>query len=232
MNFDIEMNDDMEIYNNNIDIDIDISVYEKIHKFDVYIEELFHKYHNTDYKIFSETLKVFPSIVNYTNIQLYNWYYGNFLSKIVTMVFQPYLYTDTETTITQLFEKRFSNIQILDAIWVCYYLISNRYCDPTIKDYYDETPYDYIDHFQKDNKDLPYDIKKHIKSFLYIFNAGSDIVLLQQYYIKRWYKKYIKKRKNAVSIIEKYWIEYMLNPNTIIGFQKMKQIENHFNSLI
>lgn len=207
-----------------------MDIEDTLHKFDIFIDKQFQKHYNTDVKIYSEAFKRFPTITSYTNLQLYNWYYGNFLSKVVTMVFQPYLYSDS--LCNDLFEKRLSHIQMLDSIWTCYFLIVHGYCDPAVQDYYDDTAYSYVANFHKDSKDLPYDLRRHIKSFMYIFRAGKDIVLIQQYYVKRWYKRYIKRRKSAVAIIEKHWLEYILNPNTRVGYRKMKAIEKHFQSIM
>lgn len=210
-----------------------------ISQFNKFIDESFLKCSNTNVKIFSAALDKFPEIKPHLNNTLYDWYFGTFLNKILTMVFQPYLYDpDSGIPIRERYDSkscpnimRLSDMQIRDALWTVYYLIINNYCDPTIKDYYDLTPAEYVSTANKSLIILDQDILDYIPQFSFILRRGKSLVTLQQSFIKKWHTEYIRKRREAVAVFERHWLEVIMNPNTTPGKRKFKQLQSHFYQL-
>jgi hypothetical protein len=208
-----------------------ITKMEDLLEFNTYLDTLFIQYANTNHKIFSDAFAKYPTIYKNLNQKIYEWYFGTFLNKIVTMVFQPYLYDPDWESLVPLTEQRYrslSDIQIRDALWHTYYLIINNHCDSTIKDYYDVTPFEYVSSARDSRTPVDDYIYHYIPSFEYVLKYGTSVVLKQQEYVKRWYSRYIKKRKHAVSVFESRWLEVILNPYTRHGCKRLKQVEDHF----
>lgn len=212
---------------------------ELLSQFNIYVDELFLKQSNTNVKIFSTALDKFPQVKPHLNNTLYDWYFGTFLNKILTMVFQPYLYdpefgipiSERYDSASQPNIKRLSDVQIRDALWTVYYLIINDYCDPTIKDYYELTPTEYVSTANKSMICLDQDILNYIPRFLFILLHGKSLVKLQQSFVKRWYAEYMRKRRQAVAVFESRWLEVIMNPDTKPGKRQFQQLQNHFYEL-
>lgn len=214
--------------------------YDLLNNFNKCIDELFVQHSNTDVKIFTTALEKFPQVKPYLNTTLYDWYFGTFLNKIVTMVFQPYLY-DPDFDYWQISGrydsqsqpnlKRLSHVQLRDALWTLYHLIINDYCDPSVKDYYDLTPLEYISTTNKLLIILDQDILDFIPRFSFILRHGKSLVQFQQSFVKKWYSEYMRRRRAAVGVFESRWLEIIMNPDTAPGKRKFQKIQAHFYEL-
>lgn len=202
---------------------------EKLLEFDAYIEQLFIQHANTNHKIFTDAFAKYPEVLPHLNKTIHNWYYGTFLNKIITMVFQPYLY-DPDWSNSKPF-RRLSQIQIKDALWHAYYLVTHRYCDPEIRDYYDETPFTYVRTSEKTFIPIDQDIYTYIPAFLFVLKDSSNAISKQQAHIRKWCMEYTLKRKHAVAVFEKRWLEIILNPDTKQGRKKIQKLSSHFYQL-
>jgi hypothetical protein len=157
------------------------------------------------------------------NFPLYDWYNGNILNKIVLMVFQPSLFCKSNDHC----EHYLSENQINNALRACYDLITKYNCKHNYEDYYGSTIFGY---FNKDisKLKLPSLLIKYIPAFRFIFRYGPNAINIQQMFIRHWYKKHLDKKRKAVQIIEKQWLEVMLCPYHNIGKRVIEKYKKHF----
>jgi hypothetical protein len=160
------------------------------------------------------------------DMQLYDWYYGNVINKIIVLIFQPYLYEQENT----------SKEQAHDALSTCYLLINEHGCSCDIPDYYGITPLAYVNDQTNEmktnkNKKIPSYINEIVPAFKFILRNGPQCILIQQNMIRVWLKRHVERRKKAVQVFEKRWLEILYNPYTRVGSNHIKNIESHFYSL-
>ena len=207
--------------------------------FDMHLDFLFELYQNTNVDFvktaMEELVKVvdlYPAVkvADVLNNTMYDWYYGNFLTKLLALIFQPYLYS--KPCFIGDYSKRMSGSQIRYAYRLAYKLVTEQQCVSDQSDYYGETPTSYIQRCDRELGDLlPADIRAWIPSFAYLFKHGKDIVHRQQAFIRTWHRHWMAKRKHAVDIIQSWWLEIILNPDTRIGKKKFHALEHRFNKL-
>jgi hypothetical protein len=216
-------------------------------KLNVYIDDMFEKYHNTDFKIVSDAIAFCKKMVleenknrhgNGRTLTLadildstpYEWYYGNFISKLLVLLLFPYVLDDAYGRVA--FEKRLSTTQINDLIWNMYDLITTSQCRHNVKDYYGFTPLQMVWGVYADAlSDVPSDILDRFAELTYILRNGPGIVQKQQKFVKRWITKRRELRSKAVRSIEKWWLEVLFNPDTPVGQKKINTLSKHFYSL-
>lgn len=197
------------------------------------LDVLFNTWYNTeidfieralDEIVLFEGIKL-PDVLNHS---MYNWYFGNFYTKLLVMIFQPYLCS--HPCFFDDYNRRLSDTQIRCALQTIYKLLSHRLCDPNKKDYYEHTPYTYLVELEK-AFELPEYIVKWLPAFKYVFKHGYNVVENQQSYIRRWYVKYLNKRRRAVKIIESWWLEQILNPDNKVGKSYILKLSKRFDTM-
>ena len=218
--------------------DGDTSIEQWCIAFDLHLDSMFEIYHDTEVDFvemaiteLKDLLKMQDDVTltDVFNNTMYDWYYGNFFTKMLTLIFQPYLYS--KPCFMGSYAKRLSEVQIRAMYRLAYKLITEGTCIPDQKDYYNETPFTYILRCEKDHwRSIPDDIKEWMPSFRYLFKHGTNVINRQQEYIRRWHRAYRQKRKDAVGVIESWWLEIILNPDTHIGKKKLKVLEQHFHT--
>lgn len=188
--------------------------------------KLLKKYHNTDVKIVSKTLRFINKIsIEYNvpeneilNYSAYEWYYSNFLNALLTYMFAPWIYTH---------DKQLSHVQKHDLIYHIYKLVVNKQCKRNITNYYEESFIKSLDFYAiRDN--IHDNVKKYISLLKIIFKYGSYLLNKQQQFIKLFIRK-----KRALKIISN-WVACNItwNPNNKIGQKRIKLLSDNFNILV
>lgn len=155
---------------------------------------------------------------------MYNWYYGNFLNKIILLIYQPYLYTNSNTYV--------SKSQAQDALRCCFKLITEYNCNVHEEDYYEWSILSYLYNVPCMKKGIPEYLINFLPSFRFLFRNGTDCISIQKKFVRSWHEKYKTKRRSAVSVIEKHWLMVMYSPNTDVGMRKIKTLKEHFMGLV
>jgi hypothetical protein len=200
------------------------------------LDESFRNHIGTSVKFASDTLNKFKALyekeLKITDISkiynacIYEWYYGTIIHKLLLFVFQPYLFLDFKNK----YDTILSKIQILDILSVIYYILINNNCDVTIKDYYECSVIEILMLVEKNANILPNELKEYLSAFKFLTRYGNRILNIQQMMIRKYVHHITMKKKRAVSTIEKYYLELILNPDTEYGKKKINQLAMRFNA--
>jgi hypothetical protein len=159
------------------------------------------------------------------NACIYDWYYGNIVHKLLLYVFQPYLFLLNFDRTTQ-YSKILSKVQIQDILRTAFDIIANKKCDLTIRDYYNNSLSGIIMSFSIEDN-MPNLLKNYLPHFRYLLRNATNIVEIQQSYVKQYLE--LKRKKAAVAIFEKYFLEVLLSPYTKIGKRYIDNLKIKFD---
>lgn len=217
-----------------------LTVADVIQYLDDYINEEFWMHNNTDVKIVSNALTYLNELLEKTdgrvcvsdvlNAKPYEWYFGNFISKLLVMLVNPFvLISDGTAQVEQLYTHCLSAIQVNDLIWNMYRLVISGQCAHNVEDYYGFTPLQSLTHFV--NEEIPLHIRECFSEIRCILKHGEGIVKKQQGFVKRWIDIKRAQKKAAVERIEGWWLEILLNPDSNVGHRKVGALSSHFYGL-
>lgn len=208
--------------------------------FDEYIDNQFLLFCNTDFKIVSNALEFCKNVIKYRgepgvtltdvlNFKPHEWYYGNFIEKLLALVFFPYTIHDGYQH--RNFNRRLSTVQIHDLIWNMYHLVCvTGECAHNVINYYETTPLNELRQLCLDNyhADIPQDIHEYVFPIMFILRKGPSAVTTQQSFVKRWIIAKREQKRAAVRRIESWWLEIMLNPDHNIGQKTVERVAERF----
>jgi hypothetical protein len=193
------------------------------------MKRLLEKYHNTNVKIVSKTLRYISKIsVEYNvpeneilNYSAYEWYESNFLKALLSYMFVPWVYVKN---------KELNHVQIHDLIYHLYKLVVNKQCKCNIIDYYDETFIQSLNNYAVRNDVCEY-AKRYIPLLKTIFKYGPNLVNRQQQLIESKVINIFLKRR-ALRIISN-WVagNIIWNPDHKICQNRMKLVADEFYAL-
>jgi hypothetical protein len=162
------------------------------------------------------------------NTGLYDWYFGTIIHKLLIYVFQPYLIFKTFPKTEDKYKHMLSKLQIQDILNVIHKLIINNNVELNLLDVYDDTAFDYITKFTKNNIIIPDILKEYIPAFKFVLRNGKNAINIQQKIVRAWYLK----RKQAVLTIENSFLELILNPDSELGKKKITNLSKIFRLLM
>lgn len=221
-----------------------LTTHEIVKMLDEYIDCQFLLFCNTDYKIVSNALEFCKNVINHRaapevtfsdvlNSKPHEWYYGNFIEKLLALVFFPYTIYDGYQNFDRNFNRRLSTVQIQDVIWNMYNLVCvTGECLHNVVNYYEITPLNEVRQLclGNDNAIIPQDIHDFISPIMFILRKGPGAVITQQSFVKRWIHAKREQKKTAVKRIESWWLDIIMNPDHNLGHKTVeKMAERYYN---
>ena len=163
-------------------------------------------------------------ITDVFNAPIYVWYYGNFLSYLYHIVFQPYLYLKGD--------RKLSHKQIQDIIHVIYRLVTEYKVDHTTKNYYHINIEEYtewvfgVTSFEENNV-----TPTQYKTLLFLAKHGQNVLTIQRDILRIKLARMHKKKKDAVRKIENWWFEIVNSPYTRPGSTMLTRRAQRFHTI-
>jgi hypothetical protein len=193
------------------------------------MKRLLEKYHNTDVKIVEKTLRYISKIsIEYNvpeneilNYPAYEWYYGNFLTALLSYMFVPWVYHS---------DKKLSHVQLHDLIYHIYKLVVNKQCKRNVINYYDKSFVESLDFYAI--RDDVYDYaKRYIPLLKIVFKYGPELINKQQQLVESKVINIFRKRR-ALRIISNWVASNIIwNPDHKICQNRMKLVADEFYAL-
>lgn len=168
------------------------------------------------------------------NTPIHEWYYGNLVHGMLSMMFQPYL------SFTQQF---MSPAQLHRATVFLYELVSSNRIDMAFKDYYEATPYANLMFIKykaanpwqprptHSLQEQPYPeyVRVHIDTVKNVFTKHEKMDRLARLYLRNWARKW-RRRRDATLVIQAYWREFSMNPYTLFGAYMLHKRAHAWNT--
>lgn len=176
---------------------------------------------------FEQSLSPHVALDSIINTQIYDWYEGTVINKLIVIMFQPYLlegsYENYEYTLPPAH---------LHAVYKCIvYLIHCHNLNLNTKDYYNTTPRQYIMELTVYfGHTMPPKLKPYLFSCAWIVRNASRQYHLIKLGVSKAIERYLT-RKKAAQIIKYRWLEYAYSPETRVGKKMIAGLSKDFYSL-
>jgi hypothetical protein len=163
------------------------------------------------------------------NKQIYDWYYGNFSTNIISLVFSPGLILGQPLRNEDMFKVCMSRAQVHDTLICSYKLIFDHGLLIDIEDYYGHTPVQTLQFIKTSYLSvMPDHLKEYMDSFIYIFKHGLKVKGVHRKIIRTWRNnarnKRLQRQTKAVRKIEDWWFEIVVCPDTAVGTRYLSNV--------